>query len=245
MEVHHGKVEKKNFREYLLEGLMIFIAVTLGFIAENIREYHTEKINARQFLRAYRDELIQQQGLFEKYKKIYQMKGIASDSIKHVFFNRDENKNISVFQRLAVRALQNIELPLNTSSYDQMVSSGALRFIENIALRDSMSAYKGQIEILKNYNTRIFQIIDNNAFEVSRFIDLHDIMPLDTSGSVNFVQQLPNLLPFEKLSEDQRRSLVWFFESNIILVQFNLRNMRTLNESNKSIIGLVNEELAK
>ena len=39
MEVHHHpQVEKKNFKEYLLEGLMIFLAVTMGFIAENIRE---------------------------------------------------------------------------------------------------------------------------------------------------------------------------------------------------------------
>ena len=39
MEVHHHpKVEKKNFKEYLLEGLMIFIAVTIGFFAEKIRE---------------------------------------------------------------------------------------------------------------------------------------------------------------------------------------------------------------
>src|SRR4051812_10175504 len=40
MEVHHHPhIEKKTFKEYLLEGLMIFIAVTLGFFAENLREY--------------------------------------------------------------------------------------------------------------------------------------------------------------------------------------------------------------
>ena len=39
MEVHHHpNVEKKNFKEYFLEFLMIFLAVTLGFFAENIRE---------------------------------------------------------------------------------------------------------------------------------------------------------------------------------------------------------------
>jgi hypothetical protein len=39
MEVHHHPhVEKKNFREYFLEFLMIFLAVTLGFFAENLRE---------------------------------------------------------------------------------------------------------------------------------------------------------------------------------------------------------------
>jgi hypothetical protein len=41
MEVHHHPDlhhKKKPWKEYLLEGLMIFIAVMLGFIAENIRE---------------------------------------------------------------------------------------------------------------------------------------------------------------------------------------------------------------
>ena len=49
MEVHHHpEVEKKGLKEYLLEGLMIFIAVTMGFIAENIREDITNKEHARQ-----------------------------------------------------------------------------------------------------------------------------------------------------------------------------------------------------
>jgi hypothetical protein len=44
MEVHHHPhVEKKSFKEYLLEGLMIFLAVTMGFFAENIREHFSEK----------------------------------------------------------------------------------------------------------------------------------------------------------------------------------------------------------
>ncbi|HXS54617.1 MAG TPA: hypothetical protein VN726_00755 [Hanamia sp.] len=39
MEVHHHPtVEKKNFKEYFLEFLMIFLAVTLGFFAESLRE---------------------------------------------------------------------------------------------------------------------------------------------------------------------------------------------------------------
>jgi hypothetical protein len=47
MEVHHHPhVEKKSFKEYLLEGLMIFVAVTMGFFAETIlinalkKDYH-------------------------------------------------------------------------------------------------------------------------------------------------------------------------------------------------------------
>jgi hypothetical protein len=42
MEVHHHPDlhhKEKPWKEYLLEGLMIFIAVTLGFFAESLREH--------------------------------------------------------------------------------------------------------------------------------------------------------------------------------------------------------------
>ena len=49
MEVHHHPdVEKKGFKEYILEGLMIFIAVMMGFIAESIRENITNNEHAKQ-----------------------------------------------------------------------------------------------------------------------------------------------------------------------------------------------------
>ena len=51
MEVHHHpRLEHKSkpFKEYLLEGFMIFIAVMMGFIAENIRENITAREHVRQ-----------------------------------------------------------------------------------------------------------------------------------------------------------------------------------------------------
>jgi len=51
MEVHHHpKVEKKRFKEYFLEFIMIFIAVTLGFFAENLREYITNRHKEKEYI---------------------------------------------------------------------------------------------------------------------------------------------------------------------------------------------------
>jgi hypothetical protein len=48
MEVHHHpSVEKKNFKEYFLEFLMIFLAVSLGFFAESLRENIGNKEHAK------------------------------------------------------------------------------------------------------------------------------------------------------------------------------------------------------
>src|SRR5215467_1719810 len=101
MEVHHHpKVDKKAFKEYFLEFLMIFLAVTLGFFAENIREYYAERTNAREYLESYRDELMQQKKLLTVYKTLYQKKVVVCDSIKNIFFNGDENKQLGTLARL-------------------------------------------------------------------------------------------------------------------------------------------------
>ncbi|MFI5186699.1 MAG: hypothetical protein ACHQF0_08250 [Chitinophagales bacterium] len=61
MEVHHHPhVEKKKFKEYFLEFIMIFLAVTLGFFAENLRENisdsHREKEFAQQLYAELKDD---------------------------------------------------------------------------------------------------------------------------------------------------------------------------------------------
>ncbi len=55
MEVqHHPQLEHKHkaWKEYLLEGFMIFIAVMMGFIAENIREDITNREHVKQLTTA-------------------------------------------------------------------------------------------------------------------------------------------------------------------------------------------------
>ena len=48
MEVHHPHqpTHKKNWSEYIIEFVMLFAAVTLGFFAENVRE-HKIMINVK------------------------------------------------------------------------------------------------------------------------------------------------------------------------------------------------------
>lgn len=49
MEVHHHPhVEKKSFKEYFLEFIMIFLAVTMGFFAESIRESITNRQHVKE-----------------------------------------------------------------------------------------------------------------------------------------------------------------------------------------------------
>ena len=76
MEVHHHPHvpnHVKPWKEYLIEGLMIFIAVSLGYGAENIREHYIEKKKA----------IISVQNLY---------KDLKDDSITYVTTLRNRNK---------------------------------------------------------------------------------------------------------------------------------------------------------
>jgi hypothetical protein len=246
MEVHHHpNVEKKNFKEYFLEFLMIFLAVTMGFFAESIREHLAEKTNTKEYLETYRDELTQQQTLLTQYKNIYQKKVVVCDSVKNIFFYGEENTKLNVLERLNIFAITQVEIPFNTSSYDQMVNAGALRYINNIALRDSMAYYKGQIETLKNYNTRILSAILSQQTEIVKLMDYHDMITTDTSRSYNAVPHIPVIKPFAALSVEQRNSLVAFYEVYIVQAQSNLRRIRMLYVTNQNLLDMVNEQLEK
>ena len=60
MEVHHHPDlhhKKKNFKEYFLEFLMIFLAVTLGFFAENIREKLSDRNKEKEYVSSLLEDL--------------------------------------------------------------------------------------------------------------------------------------------------------------------------------------------
>jgi hypothetical protein len=55
MEVHHHPDlhhKKRHLREYFLEFLMIFLAVTLGFFAESLRETIANRSREREFIKS-------------------------------------------------------------------------------------------------------------------------------------------------------------------------------------------------
>jgi hypothetical protein len=58
MEVHHHPhVGKKNFKQYFLEFLMIFLAVSMGFFAESLREHIADKNKEKEGVAALYDDI--------------------------------------------------------------------------------------------------------------------------------------------------------------------------------------------
>lgn len=146
MEVHHHpqlEHKSKPWKEYLLEGLMIFLAVFMGFIAENIREGIVERNRGTEYIKEMVSNL--------KYDTIRCDKNIAADQnyCRGLDSLRSELKNAiagkvngnRLYYLLTRYSNSLYRAAFNLSAYTELRNSGSLRLISNKQLTGEISDY--------------------------------------------------------------------------------------------------------
>ena len=132
MEVHHHpNVEKKNFKEYFLEFVMIFLAVTLGFIAENIREDITEHQRAKTFAASMIEDLKADTAQIIIYNKYYTTAANNIDTFMHLLTTNDPANIPSgkLYWYGLWGGAHSYFVP-NDATFQQMKSSGSISFFK-------------------------------------------------------------------------------------------------------------------
>ena|ERR1022692_1227447 len=145
MEVHHHPhVEKKNFKEYCLEFIMIFLAVTMGFFAENIREHFVNKEKENQYIKSFYEDLSNdERDLPVLIKSIRHQQLIPGDSLPALLSNASTTtraNNIYRFLRIITRQ-QGINVFITSRTIDQLKNAGEMRLITNKQIADSLVDY--------------------------------------------------------------------------------------------------------
>jgi len=145
MEVHnhpHHVTHKKKWSEYLLEFLMLFLAVFLGFIAENQREHIVEHQREKKFMSRMLSDLRQDSLFFETRIQLLVKRQQAHEQFLKIMTN-PAGATDSAVNRGFVRILLLTETSndFTTATYNQMKTSGSLRYIVNDNLTTSLQKY--------------------------------------------------------------------------------------------------------
>ena len=136
MEVHHHSHQPKNWKEYITEFIMLFAAVTLGFLAENIREHQIIEKHKVQNLTAMIDDLKQDSIEIEKRIDEYSNTLIQFELLKDVSLAYSQNKMneqtyVDSIVNIYIEAKYGIALFINNASYKNTISSGNLSYIKS------------------------------------------------------------------------------------------------------------------
>ena len=148
MEVHHPNhpTHKKKWSEYIIEFLMLFAAVTLGFFAENVREHKIMIERKDQNLFSILQDLKQDSIFIEstiKYSDdgIRYFKKLKAKLYEFHDNKLSENEFIKFTKDNIDSSFVNQTVFLNSSSYKNMIATGNLTYVESKDLKWKLSNY--------------------------------------------------------------------------------------------------------
>ena len=163
MEVHHHPHVPNNpkpWKEYLIEGLMIFVAVTLGYGAENVREHYINKHKGIISVQNLYKDLKEDSVNYVNTIKSRNFQDSCFEVISNLFDeNKIKNEIPTVYAAHSSISLRMIP-SMNTMALDQIKSSGALNYIEDDELKEMIQSYSSDANGLKLREQREFNFID-------------------------------------------------------------------------------------
>jgi len=166
MEAHHPHhvTHKKKWTEYLLEFFMLFLAVFLGFLAENIRETKVEHQRENEYAKALYDEFYADSISFTK--KINARLGKEIDC---EYLNRYiKDSSLTNLPKEFYPAYTTVFYLINSFTFEpkdgvlsQLKSSGSLRYFKNVALQKLFGDISVAISNVRYRNEQEYQFFAN------------------------------------------------------------------------------------
>ena len=199
MEVHHHPhVEKKGFKEYFLEFLMIFLAVTLGFFAENLREHNVEKNKEKVYMENVLDDLKADTAIYNSYAKNNKILFESIDTLINLIKSTEIKQHVGKLAFAARMILPKYKALYTTDrTYEQMKSSGDLRLIRNKQVANSISLYYYSVIELKKYNDAAFAWGSDFGKEMGKIFDAELLLKIIKENKE------PPAKPTDLLTEDR------------------------------------------
>jgi hypothetical protein len=157
MEVHHHPNlhhEKKPWKEYILEGLMIFLAVTMGFFAESLREHISNKDKGHEFIVSLMADLKKDTAEMNDYsvsnvRRTTNYK-LLLGWLEHPI--REDTIFRAQFYKAAGSTLGTGSVVFTNRIISQLKNSDNFRLINNYKVADAIADYgNGTIECDKQY----------------------------------------------------------------------------------------------
>ena len=179
----HHVTHKKQLKEYLLEFFMLFLAVFLGFVAENIREHRVETMREKEYVFSLVRDIKKDMTLIDSLNLEYSATRSRCDTLLTQLMGKEIlSDSYSAFRRWGTIAGFNEFVP-NDGTIDQLKSSGALRLIKKKEVVDKMIDYYKTVQLIRIHesvmNTFFLEQTNrHNLFDVPRLISSKGQFPV-------------------------------------------------------------------
>jgi hypothetical protein len=247
MEVHHHPhVEKKGFKEYFLEFVMIFLAVTLGFFAENIREHFSDKSKEQEFVVSLKEDLIsdtaQLHSLLPVSDTIYE----KLDSLYLLMQAAGNGEPYDIHQLYYLNFTYGFGLIMfvpNNRTITQIKNTGGFALIKNKACRDSITLYYNFNESAIKFNTTSYYDWMDDLNKMSQKIFYYDQVKTFPQSFNQYNFFLNDSLQLKLVNNNQPLLTEYAnkVRSLMMMLHILIETERIQFERNKALLALLNK----
>ena len=233
MEVHHHSHHPKKWKEYITEFLMLFLAVSLGFMAENIREHQIEKQREIAYLQNVHEDLKLDLINIDDVISSNTIRLQAMDTLFQLINNNTiTNEDVYYYIRnLALRAT----FESSHVGLDQIKSAGGLRMVKNPEIISGIQEYERALDALNKLENVRERTLEQARFKMAVVFEpsiSYEMLVNQGQGDMRFNRP-------QKADEILQKNIQAVKEL-LNLVSFGLNSNRYLNSnlSNQKKIGL-------
>ena len=252
MEVHHhAHTARKKWTHYFWEFLMLFLAVSLGFYAENTREVILHKKEVKTQLNSMLSDLHSDIILLSSVTDRNSHSAQMADSLVELLHSDITNTPEIYFAARTVTANVGYYYT-NSKSFDQLKTAGLLRYIKNKELLDSIGTYYVSFQWLANQidllRLKLDEVHKGNTLLFDSYVFQQMMINIKVIASGSLGGQRTNitkpLLKPSLLSADSKDintvSLNYHYYSSTI--KFYIRNAIALQNRAKGLIEMIKKE---
>ncbi len=203
MEVHHhGHVHsQKKWKEYLFQFLMLFLAVTMGFVVENQREHYVEHQREKKFASLLYEDFRRDTALLNRIIPIKEWRAIKLDSLAYLFDLPDLQANAAAIYYYSCFVDLAYGFAPSDATIQQLRSSGSLRYFRNQRLYNAITNYYSQCKWYQSVedanNSILNQAIIAKIFQAKSLNSIVSITP-DIMDAVQYPKSSMHLLTTDK-----------------------------------------------
>lgn len=240
MEVHHHpqlQHKPKPWKEYILEYIMIVLAVTTGFIAENIREHRSYREKEKQQMESFAKALETDKN---QLKAAMRMNDTIIGGLKTFLSLKDSEKIDGAYRKKFYESCHrgfgmDIYFKSNDAPLQEMKSSGIIGALAHRSIADSIFRYQQNTVLLQQQENDCYFIFKEsmslvmNNVDVANYFDGRYMSPVkldDNFFSVIVNEQneleVPKDPKLMKVFYSHAASLIWADQAYLDLLKTQL-----------------------
>lgn len=167
---------QRNWTEYFIEFIMLFAAVSLGFLAENYRDELNEEKQAVELAYSLYNDVFEDSVRIEDFKKTKFRQLETYDSLRELLNAANWKNRIDELYRMHTALMVRQSFAPREGTIQQLKNSGGLRYFKDTALINLIEHYEAAKQVMRvrieREQTLMFNFLDPI---ILRFINMDEV----------------------------------------------------------------------